>query len=224
MDTLYSYVDSVIPPKAREEYTKNTLDFAKGSPLAFSFLSTQASFSAIPLAVFAFFSISVLVLTIGTALFISALLIGSAALLLLPILFVTCSTATVVWASTVAFYTTCNWLYSQIYQGSSVEQELLHVRDSASSLKKEIDYNGSQEYGSYVNGVKSTGQDVANQAQQSYNGLRDTAAGATDDVQRTINGTKNSLFKNDGIVDGMKAKSNRVGDTVKSSPVAKDVY
>jgi len=223
MNTIQKYVDDVVPPQARDQYTQKTLDFAKGSPLAFSFLSTQATFSSLPLAIFASFAIATLLITLSTALITSLLLIGAALLFLLPILFVTASTATIVWAIGIACYVTFNWVLS-LYSGSITQQQLHQIRDSSLSLKKEIDTNAQNEYGGYVDGVKQTGGQIQDNVQDKYGILRDRAANATDHVQQTVNGAKDSVFKNDGIVDGVKAKSNRLGNTVMDSPIKKDVY
>jgi len=224
MDTVKNYVDSVVPPQQREQYTQKTIDFAKRSPLAFSFLSTQTTFSSLPLAIFASFAISCLLITFATALVTSAVLIGGALFFLTPVLFVTVSAASLVWGSVVSFYIAITWIYNRLYLGSDTQSKIHHYRDSTSQFKREIDQNAANEYGGYVDGVKTKGGQVQDRAQHHYNAIRDTAADKTGNLSHTINGAKDSLWKDDGIVDGVKAKKDRLGNTVKDSPTAKDVH
>lgn len=244
MDTIQKYVDKALPPNSREKFAHDKVEFAKHSPLLSSFLTTQFTFSSIPVGIFAIFAISTLLLSVGAALIFSAIVIGSALFFLLPILFVTTSTATVVWASTVSFYVISNWLYESLYKDSSVDIQLKHTRANALKLKREIDQNGTEEAGYYVNGVKDKAADVSNgvkqitndgidTVQQNYNNVKDTAqsgygqlkdsANATSDhVQRTAYSAKDSVLKDDGVVDGVKAKGNRLGNNMKESPLAYD--
>jgi len=244
MDTIQKYIDSAVPPKQREKYSQNTMDFAKHSPLLFSFLTTQFTFASIPLGLFAVFAISTLLLSLGAAVTFSAILIVSAFLSVLPILFITTTTATLVWASTVSFYVICNWLYTKLYKDSSIDLQLKQTRDQALQLKREIDQNGVGEAEYYVNGAKKQAADVTNgvkqiadsgidTVQQNYNyakdstqngygQLKDSANKTSDHVQRTAASAKDSVFKDDGVIDGVKAKGNRLGNTTKESPLAYD--
>jgi hypothetical protein len=209
-----------------------------------SFLTTQFTFSSVPVGLFAVFAISTLLLSVGAALIFSAIVITSAFLFVLPILFVTTSTATVVWASTVSFYVICNWLYTTIYKDSSIDIQFKQTRGRALELKREIDQNGAQEAQSYVNGAKKEIDNVSHDvkqitnngintvqdnyysakesAQNGYGQLKDAANATSDDAQRTAASAKESIFKDDGVVDGVKAKGNRLGHNMKESPLAHD--
>ena len=137
-----------------------------------------------------------------------------------------------------------DWLYTTLYKDSSIDIQLKHTRDNALQFKREIDQNGTTEAEYYVNGVKQNAAEVANgmmqiandgvgavqqnytdlkgSARNGYDQLKDSANKTSDHVQRTANGARDSILKNDGVVDGMKAKGNRLGQNMKESPLAYD--
>lgn len=82
-------VDRVVSPETREQAYERTQTFAKERPLLFTFLVAQALASVIPLGLFAAFTSSVMVLSLGAAVMFSLFWLGMAMLVLVPTLFVT---------------------------------------------------------------------------------------------------------------------------------------
>lgn len=112
-----NWLDKFFPPEKREEWKAWLTKFATEKPYLASFLLSQIALSGLPLALFAFMSVTVfifallagiLVGVLGALLFVVAA-VGFALLILLPILFFTTGAAVFIWLWGVGAYYIVKW-------------------------------------------------------------------------------------------------------------------
>ncbi|KMP03290.1 hypothetical protein CIRG_02981 [Coccidioides immitis RMSCC 2394] len=103
--TLISLLDQIIPPCRREDITSRAYAFSRSRPLLASFLASQLVFCGVPLSLLFLHVASVLFFSFATAIVIgsicallfTAVCVGLALLVLIPILMVTSFVGLTVW-------------------------------------------------------------------------------------------------------------------------------
>ncbi|EXJ90456.1 hypothetical protein A1O1_03558 [Capronia coronata CBS 617.96] len=111
------WLDKFFPPEKREEWKAWLTKFATEKPYLASFLLSQIALSGLPLALFAFMTVTVFIFALlagiligvlGALLFVVAA-VGFALLILLPILFFTTGAAVFIWLWGVGAYYIVKW-------------------------------------------------------------------------------------------------------------------
>ncbi|KAI9818401.1 MAG: hypothetical protein M1827_000459 [Pycnora praestabilis] len=119
------YLDKWFPPEKREELTTRISKFAAEKPALASFLLSHIALSGIPIGLFVVFTLGILVfalvaglvIAVLAALIFSALCVGFALLILLPVLFITTFAAVFVWLWGVGAYYLLKWFNKEEIPG-----------------------------------------------------------------------------------------------------------
>ncbi|KAL0932713.1 uncharacterized protein CTRU02_211676 [Colletotrichum truncatum] len=124
---VYAYgqrqIDRVVSYDTRQKAYSGVADFAQERPLLFAFILSQLIFSSLPILVFSVFAISTIVFALGAAVIFALFWIGVAMLLLVPVLFFTCTVAILVWVWAASSFLIARWLYEMASVGAKGDQE-----------------------------------------------------------------------------------------------------
>ncbi|KAK1674932.1 hypothetical protein BDP55DRAFT_729170 [Colletotrichum godetiae] len=112
---VYAYgqrqINRVVSSDTRQRAYGNAYNFAQEQPFLFAFILCQFIFSFLPILVFVSFSASTIAFALGAAVVFSLFWIGIALLVLVPILFFTCSIGVLVWIWAAGSFVVAKRLY-----------------------------------------------------------------------------------------------------------------
>ncbi|TLD25548.1 hypothetical protein PspLS_05958 [Pyricularia sp. CBS 133598] len=157
---LQRQLDRVVSPETRDQAYERMQEFAKERPFLFTFLVAQVLTCAVPVALFAAFTSSVLVLSLGAAVLFTFFWLGVAVMVLVPTLFVTVTIGAVLfcWVVAIRFaYTTLPAVLKNLFAGSreAAEEKYNNYSDAIDRAKKAIkdsaNRNGTN--GTHTNGA-----------------------------------------------------------------------
>lgn len=223
LNRILGQIDRIVPPQTRQQFFKNTQAFATEQPLAASFLTTQLLLAALPLLIFASFSLGTLAVSAIAAAAFSIFWIGTALLALAPTLFVTFSAGVFIWLWAVGTYIFCRTAYNigaylrretrepRHKAMRTIRDEGERVGDTVSNLRDRVGEGISAAGEKVGSGVDS----MQSHVRSAVNGARDIA----DDVKDTADG---AMGKAGDIMDdvdeaGKRELASAVPDTVKRS-------
>ncbi|KAG7289366.1 hypothetical protein NEMBOFW57_005733 [Staphylotrichum longicolle] len=106
LDFVLRLIDRFVSPETRQNVSQRVREFAAARPLLFSFIVTQATFSAMPIFFFVLASIFSILTIVSTALiFLVLFWTGFAITVIAPILLISSAFALFFWAFGVVLFT-----------------------------------------------------------------------------------------------------------------------